>query len=483
MTKPQQVVAAPESTSSAKDPSKKLARWSKLRGVALGALFLLAIGALILWLMATALIASNGRNADPSRFWAAFTGPVGDTLGPILSTMAILVTVFVAVWWQPRQNRLEWTEKYNTDRADLAKEQEDARTKGENAAAVDRASKVDGWIAESSDGRRTGVVVENASDAVVFDLDLVVLRRDIEPTSEVGVDREFRLPRGVWFVEFAHRHDGALSWRAPVPVRGSDGMTVVLNPLGEMTPDLSADEVDQAPAEYVLRPHVPQVIEGKVRPYFVLQMRYGLHDQDWTRDEHGRPVKADPLSAEVEYRRVTAGNLVRQEQRNRAVSSRRVNSDLEALLRYTIEVLCRSQYPDVADLYEYAMHEDLKVDPEVLPGASYLKRPGNGGTLVVGLNSPAGATLVLAQSGSSFPQRVELMGREAGAKYYIGDKSADGVIAASGARVIGKNRATDIRGRAIAQWVGSEADRWKWINVMRAMVSEAKGASLARTRT
>lgn len=321
--------------------------------------------------------------------------------------------------------------------------------------------------------------MSNSADAVVSDLDIVLHQKTDSPSTEVGVDREFTLPRGIWFIEFIPGRDRMLSWRAPVPVREADGMEVFLAPAQSRAVDVDNGNDEPASPSYVLRPHAKESVNGTPRPHFVIQeLRYVLHGEAWKRDERGRPVKADPLPDDEEARRVTAGNLVREAQLNRALSSRRVNGDLEALLRYTIEVLCRTRYPDAADLYEDAMSADLKVDPEVLPGASYLRRPGTGGTLVLGLHEPSGATLVLAQSGDCFPQRVQLKEQGTGAQYYIGDKLADGVIAVAGASVIGKKRAFELRDRKTVQWIRTEADRWKWIHVMRTMVAEAQGSQI-----
>ncbi|MFK4760558.1 hypothetical protein ACI3KS_06450 [Microbacterium sp. ZW T5_45] len=396
--------------------------------------------------MLNAWAASQRSHADAREFWATFTGPVGDTLGPILSTLAILVTVFVAVLWQPRQTRAEW----------------------ESQQEQNRASRVDGWIVESTDGRRLGVVVANDADAAVFDLDLIVADEtdSLETTGlEVGMDREFKLPRGTWFIEFVFSDRMPLRWRAPVPVRVSDGMEVQLDPL-------EGDRVTR-PQQHVLRPHVPQ----PARAYFVLrEMRFSLHDVAWQRDDRGRPILAKPLKDDEEARREAAGASVRQEQRDRTISSARVDEPLESLLRYVIESLCRTQYPDIEDLYAAAIRNELRVDADLLPGVASIMRPSAGGQLHIALAHPRGSRLKLVPSGGVFPQAVFLQDASSQSVFTIDGKKAGGPIKRAGARAIGGENGGDLTARTSAQWMSSEAERWKLILALRLMVEEASRA-------
>ncbi|HCS61083.1 MAG TPA: hypothetical protein DIW46_06765 [Microbacterium sp.] len=416
-------------------------------GWTLAALLLLTTVAAIVWGISSAWLAAQSPNADAGGFWAAFTGPVGDTLGPVLSTLAILVTVFVAVFWQPKQNRLEF---------DARQEQ-------------NRASQVDGWVAESTDGRRFGVVVSNDADAVVFDLDLLISQGNVDREVEVGIDREPRLPRGTWFIEFIPDVDTPAHWRAPVPVRESDGMEVTLDPL--------VDDKVRLPGQHVLRPHVPQSIGGNAQPYFVLkEMRYSLHDAAWQRDERGRPIAAGTLDLDEDQRRETAGRLVRQEQRDRAVSSARVDDELESLVRYVIEVLCRTLQPDIEDLYAEAIGRELLVDRHVLPHVASLTRPGTGGQFHLKLTAPSGSLLKLVPSKGAFPHVVFMTDQHGEARFVIGGRNAGGVIKQAGARTIGLKNAGDLTARTTKQWMSTAAERWKLIEVLRTMVSEAAKA-------
>lgn len=413
-------------------------------------MLLLTIVGVIVWGMCSAWQASRDSRADASSFWAAFTGPVGDTLGPVLSTLAILVTVFVAVFWQPKQSRAEW---------ELKQEQ-------------NRASQVDGWVAESTDGRRFGVVVANDADAVVFNLDLVISREEekTNPSGEIGLDREFKLPRGTWFIEFIGA-ERPLHWRAPVPVRESEGMKVMLDPL-------DGDRVRQ-PTEHTLRPHVPQSTGGRARPYFVLsEMRYLLHDVAWKRDDRGRPVEVQVLDEAEEARRESAGRLIRWERHELATSSARVDNELESLLRHVIETLCRTGQPDIEDLYAAAIRNELHVDPDVLPGVASLFRPGKGGQIVLNLANPRGSQLKLIPSGGVFPQAV-FMRDATDSKFLIGGKKADGVIKKAGARAIGRDNGGDLTSRTTVQWMSTEAEKWKLIRALRSMAVEAGKAQEA----
>lgn len=477
MTKPQDKLdtedplPASENTAHPDKPRARTLGW--LLTAALALALLGAIG----WGMTSAAVASFYGRPASDEFWAAFTGPVGDTFGPLLSTLAILVTVFVAVWWQPKQNLAALKAQQRHDQDVWEKQQEDAGLTAELNAAKDRASKVDGWIAETTDAKRLGVVVSNDADAVVSDLDIVVHQEKLDAFVEAGIDREFKLPRGIWFIEFTPGSDQSLSWRAPVPVREADGMEVSLEPFVTQLPLLdNLAEDTPAHVRHVLRPHVAQTVAGKPMPYFVLhELRYFLHGQAWIRDERGRPENANPLSEGEDQRREDAGKLLREEQRDRAASSRRVDGDLETLLRYTVDVLCRTQSPEVRDLYAAAIGTELPVDQQVLPGVVSLNRPTKGGRLRLRLATPAGVSLVVMKSGDYFPHSIWLEGPNERVELTFKDKKAfELAIKRAGASVIGTKNASGLTGRTPLDWLRSDAEKWKWITALSAMTSKAQ---------
>lgn len=436
--------AAHHSRAKSRNASTSKRRWHRGLGWVLAALLFLSIVGVIGWGIGSAWIAAHSSQVEASEFWAAFTGPVGDTLGPVLSTLAILVTVFVAVLWQPKQDRLEY----------------------ESRQEQSRASRIDGWVAESIDGRHFGIVVSNDADATIFALDLVIMRGENDHGDEVGIHRELRLPRGSWFIEFVPHENRPASWRAPVPVHNAGGMEVTLGPF--------EDDKARNPRQHVLRPHVP---ESAGAPYYVLgEMRYLLHDVPWKRDDHGRAVPAGDLAPEENQRRENAGKRARQEQRDRTVSSARVGEELESLVRFVIEVLCRTDQPDIEDLYAESIRQELLVDSYVLPNVASLTRPSTGGQLHLNLRSPQGGLMKLVPSRDVFPKEVFMLRKNSEASFVIAGKNAGGVVKKAGAAVIGEKNAGDITSRTAMQWMRTESEKWKLIEVLRVMTTEAKKA-------
>lgn len=253
--------------------------WRDLRGlpgylrgvlVALAFVFVLSVGLVI--------VAAFGDSR-----WQDRTGPIGDTfgglLGPILSTGAIIVTVWLAIVRQPGDER--------------------------RASERDQAERIVAWVAETVPATEDtvpvqGVVLLNSGFSAAFDLDLILT---MQPANRVGSDpepqtlaanRQSVVPPGTWFIPFDPNDPSTgIQWRQPVPV--VDGQVVKLR-VGTRGERRSFD----------LRTHTREVVvdndAAEPRPlsyYEVKATRFHHKGEVWWRDRRGELTTGDDAAPDA----------------------------------------------------------------------------------------------------------------------------------------------------------------------------------------
>lgn len=156
---------------------------------------------------------------------AASAGPIGDwiggSLGPLLSTVAILVTAYLAVIHAPYQAE--------RDRRD--------------AVAWAEASKVASWVVIAETGGdagekelRRGLLISNRSDqsvtdfrAKLFEVDLAARQTNPEIRSGMPLATQLHfVPPGEHFMWLEQANDQSWAWGSLTPVSDGDGVQTIL---------------------------------------------------------------------------------------------------------------------------------------------------------------------------------------------------------------------------------------------------------------
>jgi uncharacterized membrane protein len=389
--------------------------------------------------------------------WATLTGPIGDTfggiLGPMLNAAVLATTVWVAVYWQPKQDR---------------KRREEADKRRDQEERLDRASDIVGWVAETEDHSYYGVVVRNDADSLVRMVDIKVRANDA-PHLALRPDREESLPRGTWFIPFA-TNAGVLKseWMLPVPVREAHGMRVEMN---KLVADASVNEV----VELYLRPHVRETQNGRDQPFFSLDLfRYQLHGQVWVRTMDGRPQRTGIGSVEESEYAGYARTMRTSAQTS--VGWRRVTPTVDQLVNHTLDLL-RTDNVAAADRSPADLRKGIDVNQSILPGVTRISRP-QGGRLVLELDEPIDTRIELWGKFEQYPEVSFASVRPHHHVVFEGAKQSSGQIrrAAVVADGLGKN-AGDLLQNA-GDWLSSEQAKAQWLIALRAMVEKAAEATV-----
>lgn len=399
---------------------------------------------------------------DDYEHWAALTGPIGDTfggiLGPILNAAVLATTVWVAVVWQPMQDR---------KRRDQEEEKRDQEER------LDRASDVVGWVAETEDHSYYGVVVTNDADSLVRMVDIKV-KVNHAPNFRLRPDREESLPRGTWFIPFA-TNNGALKpgWMLPVPVRESNGMRVEMNKLIADDSKPAADDILSEVVELYLRPHVREAHNGDDQPFFALDLfRYQLHGQDWVRTMDGRPQRTE-IDEEEKREYEGYARTVRTSAQT-SVGWRRVTPAVDQLVNYTLDLL-RTDTVAAVDRSPEDLRKGIIVNQRILPGVTRISRP-QGGRLVLELKKPAHTRITLWGNREKYPD-VSFTAEGQREVLFNESKQPSAVIrrAAVDALDLGRN-AGDLLQDA-KYWLSSEQTKAQWLIALRTMVERAAEAT------
>ena len=390
-----------EKSSGAATSPDTMAGWFKSwnvgarRGFVLGSTLLgLILGSSVYLAISTAVQAHGGKT-----FWATLTGPIGDTfgglLGPILNTAVLAVTVWVAVYWQPAQER-----QRASAASEVQKGQDQAeKTRVEERAAELRASQVVAWLAEApgTDKGFIGVVVINSSDSLAQDVDFDVatsyghnastISRDASTgeVESVALNRESLIPPGVWFYPLQRSaeagseqteyrpEDAKLQWALPVPL-GPAGARGLNSLTGASAATNAAGNLDS------LRPHLPERIVGQdgvsrdAVHFTIEELRYTFHGQSWRRGADGNlsrvlddvwaPAKEKLFSESVSRRRTVAVAA-------QSPSKYSDDSAVIEVMRRTIEKISDSDDPG---LYERAQDAPVSAKGDYLIGVKEVSR-------------------------------------------------------------------------------------------------------------
>lgn len=413
---------------------------------ALGILGAAAIVVTIIVSIALVIIASLGDNWWGGA-WAPMTGPIGDTfggiLGPILNAAVLVTTVYLAVVWQPKRNR------------------EDA----EERADLERASLIVAWVATTDDRSHLGVVVTNASDSVAHNVDILVRRADAPAgASPVPRDREAVVPPGTWFIPLKLGQH-ANPWEVPVSVDTDGRLSVTLD---------SADATAPASVTLTLRPHLPEIRDQRPEPHYELaELRYELHGKSWLRGANGLVAEAPELTGEEHTAREAMERTPRSSAR---AMSKRVNSDIEELMRFTFATVCES----ADDAFDGAVTSPQPVNQLVLPGVDSIARnAGGGGTMDFHLVGGQRRLRVHQNAKQNrYPAGVYVIDNDDN-DFYDGTRLLGGQAAIAGARAIGMKRASELRGQETGRWL-TPGGRAQWILVLRELARAAAGHGVAR---
>lgn len=452
----------------------------RIGALVLGLLVLLV--AVAWWMVASVTSALNGSH------WSSATGTVGDTfggtLGPILSFVALVTTVFLALLWQPR--------KETKDKAEL------------------RAESVVAWLAEThtrlngdaatKDAELLGVVISNGSESVIFTVDLIIERSsdrferrqlstdlhgsladyvvppgpeapngsttgaDGTPTDSnspsddlsdalVHIDREALVPPGTWFLPWDD-DVSPIGWRLPVAVDTTGIPTVKL------------EETDRSElATYTLRPHLPET-NGKTH-YVVSAIRYDLYGQRWKRAIDGRIARAGMWPAADEARFQNAMMT-----RRAAVTSRFATHDEVRHLVYTIMRSLSTAVPADESIPPNTKYE---VDEGKLAGVVCVSRNQRTG---VYLHLDNGAVIRFAANSGMYPDRIDYYKKYGPDEHnqssrVLGPREHDSTT--SKAITAAASRAVTTPARPATDWVNGDGTLHRdWMNLLQSVVKAAR---------